>query len=257
MSVKLRDLIRAVRACKTAAEERAVLTREVRARTAARQKGLQFPAGYCATAASADLSLRNVRSNLPTLSHRLRSSARRSRMRVAPAARPATCRARWAWQESRPSSACAAADARFVCCCKARQIPLCASARACSRARARTHTRAHTIFRLPRARRLRHRNVAKLLFLSIMGYATHWGQMEAIKLLASPRFTDKRLGYLALMCVLAAHGRSRAGALRAQQPPPAATEPPLALLPPRPRPPFFCPPCRQCAGCSWTRSTRC
>ena len=40
--------------------------------------------------------------------------------------------------------------------------------------------------------------MAKLLFLSILGYPTHFGQMEAIKLLASPRFSDKRMGYLAL-----------------------------------------------------------
>ena len=36
---------------------------------------------------------------------------------------------------------------------------------------------------------LRHRNVAKLLYLSIMGYATHWGQVRA-----APRCGADRAG---------------------------------------------------------------
>lgn len=45
-------------------------------------------------------------------------------------------------------------------------------------------------------------NISKLLYLYIMGEKTHFGQVECIKLLASPRFADKRLGYLAVMLIL-------------------------------------------------------
>ncbi|CAG85446.2 DEHA2B11286p [Debaryomyces hansenii CBS767] len=45
-------------------------------------------------------------------------------------------------------------------------------------------------------------NISKLLYLYIMGEKTHFGQVECIKLLASPRFADKRLGYMATMLLL-------------------------------------------------------
>eukprot|EP00520_Triparma_pacifica_P006035 CAMPEP_0118655956 /NCGR_PEP_ID=MMETSP0785-20121206/13227_1 /TAXON_ID=91992 /ORGANISM="Bolidomonas pacifica, Strain CCMP 1866" /LENGTH=874 /DNA_ID=CAMNT_0006548773 /DNA_START=115 /DNA_END=2736 /DNA_ORIENTATION=+ len=48
----------------------------------------------------------------------------------------------------------------------------------------------------------RHRNVAKLLFMHMLGYPTHFGQLECLKLIASPHFPEKRIGYLGLMLLL-------------------------------------------------------
>lgn len=48
----------------------------------------------------------------------------------------------------------------------------------------------------------RDRNVAKLLFIHMLGYPTHFGHMECINLCASPKFADKRIGYLALMLMV-------------------------------------------------------
>lgn len=44
--------------------------------------------------------------------------------------------------------------------------------------------------------------MAKLLYLFTLGERTHFGQIECIKLLASPRFADKRLGHLATSLLL-------------------------------------------------------
>lgn len=42
----------------------------------------------------------------------------------------------------------------------------------------------------------RHRNVAKLLYMHMLGYPTHYGQMECLKLITSPSYPDKRVGSL-------------------------------------------------------------
>eukprot|EP00804_Cyclotella_cryptica_P017069 CCRYP_003303-RA/>CCRYP_003303-RA protein AED:0.02 eAED:0.02 QI:228/1/1/1/1/1/2/643/992 len=48
----------------------------------------------------------------------------------------------------------------------------------------------------------RHRNVAKLLFMHMLGYPTHFGQLECMKLIASPHFPEKRIGYLGMLLLL-------------------------------------------------------
>ncbi|ODV90395.1 hypothetical protein CANCADRAFT_106214 [Tortispora caseinolytica NRRL Y-17796] len=51
----------------------------------------------------------------------------------------------------------------------------------------------------PHARR---ETILKLLYLFTLGERTHFGQIECVKLLASSKFTDKRLGYLGTMLLL-------------------------------------------------------
>jgi hypothetical protein len=49
---------------------------------------------------------------------------------------------------------------------------------------------------------MRHQNVAKLLFIHMLGYPTHFGQVECLKLIASQNFPEKRMGYLGLMAMV-------------------------------------------------------
>jgi AP-1 complex subunit gamma-1 len=48
----------------------------------------------------------------------------------------------------------------------------------------------------------RHRNVAKLMYIHMLGYPTHFGQMECLKLISATTFPEKRVGYLALTLLL-------------------------------------------------------
>ena len=43
----------------------------------------------------------------------------------------------------------------------------------------------------------RHRNVAKLMFIHMLGYPTHFGQMETLKLIAANGFPEK-----VILCLL-------------------------------------------------------
>ena len=49
---------------------------------------------------------------------------------------------------------------------------------------------------------MRHHNIAKLLYVQMLGYPAQWGRIECLKLVASPRFGDKRLGYLGFILLL-------------------------------------------------------
>jgi AP-1 complex subunit gamma-1 len=49
---------------------------------------------------------------------------------------------------------------------------------------------------------LRARNICKLIYVNLLGYATHFAQMDCLKLIVSNSYSDKRVGYLGLMMLL-------------------------------------------------------
>ena len=44
----------------------------------------------------------------------------------------------------------------------------------------------------------RPRNIAKLLFINLLGYETEFGQMECLTLISRPSFVEKRIGYMGI-----------------------------------------------------------
>ena len=50
--------------------------------------------------------------------------------------------------------------------------------------------------------KFRNRNVAKLMYIHMLGYPTHFGQMECLKLISAQTFAEKRIGYLGLTLLL-------------------------------------------------------
>jgi AP-1 complex subunit gamma-1 len=48
----------------------------------------------------------------------------------------------------------------------------------------------------------RYVNIEKLLYIHMLGYPAHFGQIECLKLAASPRFSDKKLAYLGTTLLL-------------------------------------------------------
>ncbi|KAJ1561590.1 clathrin associated protein complex large subunit [Cladochytrium tenue] len=59
-----------------------------------------------------------------------------------------------------------------------------------------------TAFKEDNSPDMRYINVQKLLYIHMLGYPAHFGQMECLKLVASPRFADKKLGYLGIMLLM-------------------------------------------------------
>uniref|UniRef100_A0A3P8X1Q9 AP-1 complex subunit gamma n=1 Tax=Cynoglossus semilaevis TaxID=244447 RepID=A0A3P8X1Q9_CYNSE len=48
----------------------------------------------------------------------------------------------------------------------------------------------------------RSHNLAKLLYVHMLGYPAHFGQMECVRMIASSRYSEKRVGYLGAMMLL-------------------------------------------------------
>lgn len=51
--------------------------------------------------------------------------------------------------------------------------------------------------------------MAKLLYIHMLGYPTHFGQMECLKLISGVNFPEKRMGYLGLALLMEEKGEVR------------------------------------------------
>jgi AP-1 complex subunit gamma-1 len=49
---------------------------------------------------------------------------------------------------------------------------------------------------------IRNINISKMLYIHMLGYPAHFGQIECLKLVAGGKYPDKRLGYLGIMMLL-------------------------------------------------------
>ncbi|PIA13896.1 ARM repeat-containing protein [Coemansia reversa NRRL 1564] len=59
-----------------------------------------------------------------------------------------------------------------------------------------------TSFRSVESQDARYVNVQKLVYIFLLGFPVQFGQLECVKLAASPRFSDKRVGYLGVGLLL-------------------------------------------------------
>ncbi|KAJ1960531.1 clathrin associated protein complex large subunit [Dipsacomyces acuminosporus] len=59
-----------------------------------------------------------------------------------------------------------------------------------------------TSFKEDNSQDTRYVNIQKLLYIYLLGFPVQFGQLECLKLAASPKFADKRVGYLGVMLLL-------------------------------------------------------
>ncbi|OLY81745.1 AP-1 complex subunit gamma-1 [Smittium mucronatum] len=59
-----------------------------------------------------------------------------------------------------------------------------------------------TSFKESNSQDARYNNIQKLLYIYLLGYPVQFGQLECLKLVASSRYSDKRVGYLGVMVLI-------------------------------------------------------